>query len=147
MNTTQRIRSCPSFKDALFAFLIIDLLLHCSISNVGADGEIANRVGWAEIKVVCRGLVGSQFPYDGLPWQRPWQRLLRYLPDRGALYRRPLVCSGHCSGSVQLQNGLWLNFTFPNPQKFAKQWGADDGLIDSVELVQGNDVVFRYQRP
>lgn len=122
------------------------LLVSVLSVRLQAEAAVVDASEHAEIIAICQELVGSQFPYDGLPWQRPWQRLLRYLPNKDALYREPLVCSGSCSGSVRLRNGMWLNFTFPNPQKFGKQWDSSDGRIDSVELVRGNKVIFSNKK-
>jgi hypothetical protein len=142
MNATNR--PCLRLLGGVWAgYLLANVLF---ASNLCADNKIANATEYAQVAAVCRDLVGSQFPYDGLPWQRPWQSLLRYLPNKDALYRTPFVCSGRCSGSVQLRNGLWLNFTFLNPQKFEKQWGPFDGRIDSVQLVKGDEVIFHYEK-
>ena len=130
---------CRSVGDVFAICLFANVLL---VTSLRADSKTDNAKEIGEITVICRSIIGSQFPYDGLPWQRPWQRLLRYLPDKNALCRTPLVCSGHCSGSVNLQNGLWLDFTFPNPQKFGEQWGPNDGIIDSVKLSRGDRVIF-----
>jgi hypothetical protein len=95
----------------------------------------------AQLKLICRTLISSQYPYHDLPWQRPWQRLLPYLRNKNDLYRGPLVCSGRCSGSVPLKDGLWLNYTFIDPQKFGEHWGPQDGLIDSITLSKDDKVL------
>src|ERR1700688_4916139 len=99
---------------AVCCFLVV--LFTASLS-VCADTERLAASEVARLKIVCRDLVGAQFPYGDLPWQPAWQRLLPYLRSRDDLYRQQLVCSGSCSGSVSLRGGLWLNFTFRNPQK------------------------------
>jgi hypothetical protein len=121
-------------------------MLFASSFSTCAEAERLTASQMARLKVVCRDLVGAQFPYGGLAWQRPWQRLLPYLRSRDAVYRGPLVCSGGCSGSISLRGGLWLSFTFPNPQKFEQRWGPHDGLLDSVTLSDGTRDLAHYPK-
>src|SRR5438105_8584695 len=69
---------CRSVGDVFAICLFANVLL---VTSLRADSKTDNAKEIGEITVICRSIIGSQFPYDGLPWQRPWQRLLRYLPD------------------------------------------------------------------
>ena len=125
----------------MFACFAVGWLVTSSV--YAKPGHVADV---AQLKSICRGLIGSQFPYDGLPWQRPWKRLLPYLRSKDDLYRGPLVCSGGCSGSVKLRDGFALDFSFINPQKFGQHWRSNDGLIDSVTLWDGSKILLRYPK-
>src|ERR1700704_5244041 len=126
---------------------ILLVLLVTVSACLGADTDRLTAPEIAQLKRVCRELVGSQFPYGDLKWQRPWRRLMPYLHSKDDLYRKGLVCSGGCSGSVSLRGGLWLDFTFINPQKFGERWGPTDGLLDSVTLSDGHRVLLHVKRP
>ncbi|HYR23689.1 MAG TPA: hypothetical protein VEP30_12290 [Chthoniobacterales bacterium] len=123
------------------------VLVVAASGSLGADTDRPTASEIARLKSVCRELVGSQFPYGDLKWQRPWRRLIPYLRSKDEVYRDGLVCSGGCSGSISLRGGLWLDFTFINPQKFGERWGPSDGLLDSVTLSDGHRVLLHINRP
>jgi hypothetical protein len=144
MNMEYRLAIC--FRSAGNAFVACLLTNMFFVSDLLADSSTAKTAELAAIKTICRELVGSQFPYNGLQWQRPWQRLLPYLANKNDIYDGGFVCSGHCSGSVELRDGLWIDYTFPNPQKFGERWNASDGIIDSVKLISGEKVILHYEK-
>jgi hypothetical protein len=96
----------------------------------------------SKLKRICNSLLDTQF------LSTRWELLRPYLRDSKALDSVQVVCSGSCSGSIALREGLWFNFTFVNPQKMGKRWGPKDGLTYSITLSNGKrDILHRETTP
>jgi hypothetical protein len=61
-----------------------------------------------------------------------WRELVPYLQDPKALKKVEVICSGECSGALDLRNGIELRFSYPNVS--AGPNGQKDEIVNGIEL-------------